>query len=69
MIGALDLEGARGYLQQSGWEVYRRALERGAYLRPLGNVIYVTPALNIPDGDLDSLLAIVTECVRAVTRG
>jgi adenosylmethionine-8-amino-7-oxononanoate aminotransferase len=69
MIGALDLDGARGYLQQSGWEVYRRALERGAYLRPLGNVVYVTPALTIPDADLDALLAIVTECVQAVTRG
>jgi adenosylmethionine-8-amino-7-oxononanoate aminotransferase len=65
MIGALDLEGEGGYLQRSGWRVYEAALARGAYLRPLGNVVYVAPALNIPDSDLDELLGIVRESVTA----
>jgi adenosylmethionine-8-amino-7-oxononanoate aminotransferase len=69
MIGALDLGSERGYLQSGGWHVYREALKRGAYVRPLGNVVYVTPALNIPDADLDALLEIVGEAVRAVTSG
>ena len=43
------------------------ARKRGAYLRPLGDVVYVTPSLNIPDGDLDALLAIVRESVEAST--
>jgi adenosylmethionine-8-amino-7-oxononanoate aminotransferase len=66
MIGALDLAGDAGYLAQTGWRVYEEARRRGAYLRPLGNVVYVTPPLNIPDADLDELLAIVTESVTAV---
>jgi adenosylmethionine-8-amino-7-oxononanoate aminotransferase len=66
MIGALDLGGGRGYLAESGWRVYDEALARGAYLRPLGNVVYVAPPLNIDDGDLDELLGIVGASVRAV---
>ena len=54
MVGALDLAGDAGYLARTGWRVYEEALRRGAYLRPLGNVVYVTPSLNIPDADLDA---------------
>lgn len=65
MIGALDLEGDLGYLAQAGWRVYDEARARGAYLRPLGSVVYVTPSLNIPDADLDRLLEITRESVAA----
>jgi adenosylmethionine-8-amino-7-oxononanoate aminotransferase len=63
MIGALDLAGDAGYLARAGWRVYAAARARGAYLRPLGNVVYVTPSLNVPDADLDELLGIVRESV------
>jgi len=69
MIGALDLAGDAGYLARAGWRVYAEARARGAYLRPLGNVVYVTPSLNIPDADLDRLLAIVHESVTAAAGG
>jgi adenosylmethionine---8-amino-7-oxononanoate aminotransferase len=65
MIGALDLAGERGYHERAGWRVYTEALRRGAYLRPLGNVVYVTPALNIADADLAELLAILAESIKA----
>jgi adenosylmethionine-8-amino-7-oxononanoate aminotransferase len=45
--------------------VYEEARRRGAYLRPLGDTVYVTPPLTIPDEDLDTLLAIVEESVAA----
>jgi adenosylmethionine-8-amino-7-oxononanoate aminotransferase len=69
MIGALDLAGDEGYLTRLGWRVYEEGLRRGAYLRPLGNVIYVAPPINIDDAELDELLGIVEESVRAVTSG
>jgi adenosylmethionine-8-amino-7-oxononanoate aminotransferase len=62
-VGALDLAGEAGYLARAGWRVYEAARARGAYLRPLGNVVYVTPALTIPDEDLERLLEIVRESV------
>jgi adenosylmethionine-8-amino-7-oxononanoate aminotransferase len=65
MVGALDL-GSGGYLGEGGWRVYDEALRRGAYLRPLGSTVYVAPALNIPDAELEELLAIVEASVRAV---
>jgi adenosylmethionine-8-amino-7-oxononanoate aminotransferase len=65
MVGALDLAGDAGYLADAGWRVFEEARRRGAYLRPLGSVVYVTPALTIPDADLEELLGIVRESVVA----
>jgi adenosylmethionine-8-amino-7-oxononanoate aminotransferase len=67
MIGAADLTSVdRGYLGDVGWRVYDEARKRGAYLRPLGSTIYVCPPLTIERPDLDRLLSIVEESVRAV---
>lgn len=76
MMGAVDLTGhaspfegeASDYLGALGWRVYREARARGAYLRPLGNTVYLCPPLTIPDQDLDRLLAIMLESIEAVTR-
>ncbi|MFO0762636.1 MAG: adenosylmethionine--8-amino-7-oxononanoate transaminase [Byssovorax sp.] len=65
MVGALDLAAAPGYLGGLGWKVYEEARKRGAYLRPLGDIVYVAPPINIPDADLDELLSIVAESVTA----
>jgi len=65
MVAALDLAGSQSYLEPRGKRVYAEALRRGAYLRPLGNTIYITPSLNIADQDLEELLGIVEESVRA----
>ncbi|MEB2313323.1 MAG: adenosylmethionine--8-amino-7-oxononanoate transaminase [Sorangiineae bacterium] len=55
-----------GYTAGVGWRVYEEARRRGAYLRPLGNVVYVCPPLNIPEDALARLLDIVEESVRQV---
>ncbi|HKQ69098.1 MAG TPA: adenosylmethionine--8-amino-7-oxononanoate transaminase [Polyangiaceae bacterium] len=69
MIGAIDLEDAEhGYLGTSGWRVYEAARRRGVYLRPLGNVVYVAPPLNISDGDLAELLGKVREAIEEVVK-
>ncbi len=68
MIGAADLGDGSGYLGGAGWRVYEEALRRGAYLRPLGDTVYVCPPLIISEADLDELLAILVESVRAVPR-
>jgi adenosylmethionine-8-amino-7-oxononanoate aminotransferase len=47
--------------------VYEAAKRRGLYLRPLGDTVYIAPALNIPDAALDELLAGVEESLREVT--
>lgn len=65
MIGAADLAGG-GYLGDAGWRVYEEGKKRGAYLRPLGDTVYVCPPLVIADDDLDALLTILEDSVRSV---
>jgi adenosylmethionine---8-amino-7-oxononanoate aminotransferase len=69
MIGAADLRGGvqgdQGYLGDRGWRVYAEAKKRGAYLRPLGDTVYVCPPLTIAEETLASLLAILEESVAA----
>ena len=67
MIGALDLGQPSGYLARRGLARLRGGPPRGGYLRPLGDVVYVAPPLNIPDADLDELLGKVEESIRAAT--
>ena len=70
MIGAVDLASgeAEATSRRAGWRVYEEARRRGAYLRPLGNVVYVAPPLNIPDADLDELLGKVREAIEEVVK-
>jgi adenosylmethionine---8-amino-7-oxononanoate aminotransferase len=68
MIGAADLSAGAssgGYLGDAGWRVYEQARRRGAYLRPLGDTVYVCPPLTIDDRDLEALLGILEESLRA----
>jgi adenosylmethionine-8-amino-7-oxononanoate aminotransferase len=48
-----------------GWQVFEEARRRGAYLRPLGDTVYVTPPLTIDDADLEELLSILHASIAA----
>lgn len=64
MVGAADL-GTGGYEGTLGWKVYDEAKARGAWLRPLGDTVYVTPPYTIAESELEDLLAILTDSVVA----
>lgn len=65
MTGALDLAEDASYGGGVGWRVFEEARKRGAYLRPLGDTVYIAPPINIETADLDALLEIVEASVRA----
>lgn len=65
LLGAADL-GDAGYRGENGWRVHEEARARGAFLRPLGDTVYVTPPLNIDEPDLMQLLDILDESLRTV---
>ncbi len=50
-----------------GVRVCREARTRGLLIRPLGNTIVLMPQLSIPDAELQKLLDITRESIRAVT--
>jgi adenosylmethionine-8-amino-7-oxononanoate aminotransferase len=41
-------------------DLKRRFVERGVWVRPLGDIVYLTPALTIDENDLGRLIAAVT---------
>jgi adenosylmethionine-8-amino-7-oxononanoate aminotransferase len=65
MIAAFDLPGGAGYLGERGWRAYDAGLARGAYLRPLGDTLYLAPPLTIADDELDELCTSFVAAARA----
>ncbi len=53
--------------ERRGLQVYRHALERGALLRPLGNVIYFMPPYVINEEQIRQLAQIATEGIELAT--
>lgn len=49
-----------------GWHIFRKAMARGLVLRPMGDVIYFNPPLNIAREDLDKGIALCKEAVEEV---
>ena len=51
-----------------GYEIYKKALTHGLLLRPLGNVIYFNPPLNIDKADLDKAVALAKQSIDEVLK-
>ena len=47
----------------------RRFVERGTWVRPFGDIVYLTPALTIDPQDLDRLVASADAVVRETLAG
>ena len=54
--------------ERRGLKVYQHALEQGALLRPLGNVIYFMPPYIITPEQIDTLATIATEGIEIATK-
>ena len=47
-------------------EIYKKALEKGVLLRPLGDVIYFNPPLIIEEDDMDFVTDVALECTKSI---
>ncbi|HNT28390.1 MAG TPA: adenosylmethionine--8-amino-7-oxononanoate transaminase, partial [bacterium] len=63
MIAAADIKPEFIKAPRTGYRVYRRAIELGALLRPLGNTIYWLPPLNT---SVETLVELKEITVRAL---
>ena len=54
------------YKRRTGYQIYKKALEKGVILRPLGDVIYFNPPLIIEKPDMDYVTDIALNCVKEV---
>lgn len=59
LIGAIELSGLPG--ERAGYEIYKIALQKGAILRPLGNIIYFMPPYIIKHEEIEKMLDIFNE--------
>ena len=59
MVAAADLRQADGSPfpreRRLGWQVFQAGLRHGAWLRPLGDTVYLFPPLTITDAEMDAL--------------
>lgn len=69
MVAAVELVKDKGertpfpWQQRRGYQVYKKALQKGALLRPLGNVVYFMPPLTIDESTLEELLEIAVASI------
>ena len=68
MVSAFDV-GDGGYGGRRGWRVAEEARRLGIYLRPLGDVVYLCPPLNISIPELDRLCHLTELAVRRALTG
>ncbi len=54
------------YKRRTGYQIYKKALEKGVILRPLGDVIYFNPPLIIEKPDMDYVTDVALDCVKEV---
>ena len=72
LINAIELVKNRNtkepldYRNRTGYQIYKKALEKGVLLRPLGDVIYFNPPLIIEENDMDYVTDIALECTKDV---
>ena len=54
------------YTKRTGYQIYKKALEKGVILRPLGDVIYFNPPLIIEKSDMDFVTDIALKCTKEI---
>lgn len=54
------------YRNRTGYQIYKKALEKGVILRPLGDVIYFNPPLIIEKEDMDFVTDVALECIKEI---
>ena len=52
-----------------GFRIFREALKRGIFLRPLGNVVYFMPPYILTDAEIQTMVGQAETAVRAVLEG
>ncbi|WLW63970.1 adenosylmethionine--8-amino-7-oxononanoate transaminase [Achromobacter aegrifaciens] len=62
VLGAIGVVELDGIADREGLK--RRLVDAGVWVRPFGNVVYLTPALTIAEDDLASLMRAVVEVLR-----
>lgn len=58
--------GQDGYINNIGASITERSLQKGIYLRPLGNTVYLMPPYCITESELDQVYAFLEDCIAEI---
>ena len=64
-VAALELDGPAEYTGERGWRIWKECIERGVLLRPIGNVVYLTPPYVIGGDELARTYEVLEEVLLA----
>ncbi|HVU55209.1 MAG TPA: aminotransferase class III-fold pyridoxal phosphate-dependent enzyme, partial [Puia sp.] len=59
--------GEDGYINSAGLDLTQRALEKGIYLRPLGNTVYIMPPYCITEKEMDQVYTFLVQYIEGNT--
>jgi adenosylmethionine---8-amino-7-oxononanoate aminotransferase len=59
--------GDGGYINPTGLDLTQRALEKGIYLRPLGNTVYIMPPYCITEKEMDQVYTFLVQYIEGNT--
>ncbi len=62
-VGVVELQHNASYTSEFGWKVMQKALKEGVLLRPLGNVVYLTPPYCIKEEELQRVYLVMEKAV------
>ena len=54
------------YTKRTGYQIYKKALEKGVLLRPLGDILYFNPPLIIEKNDMNFVTDIALACTKEI---
>lgn len=67
MVVAVELQGY-AFEERVGIQIYKKALEKGIYIRPLSHVVYFMPPYVIMPEEIDTMMDVALEAVKSVIK-
>ncbi len=65
-VGAVEIQGESNYTGDFGWKFWQGCIKAGVLLRPIGNVIYMTPPYIITDQELARVYEILEKTALSI---
>ncbi len=64
LVGAVELESRSGAPGQLGFDVYKACYETGVLVRPIGDIIALSPPLTISESEIDQMIDLLSTAIR-----
>ncbi|MGH1417921.1 MAG: aspartate aminotransferase family protein [Hyphomicrobiaceae bacterium] len=67
LVGAVELDSRSGTPGQLGFDVYKACYETGVLVRPIGDIIALSPPLTISESEIDQMISLLGTAIKNVS--